>query len=325
MGARCRAPRRPGPRPKLSPRSSRARKEETEVVKGRPVARAPGAPWALPRKAAGGPCSAPAPPRLPAGAIRRLRAGRGCSQHRPEGPGPGQREACARGGGTVRRPGRSGPSALPGPGHDPRCSLLQARRRGPQSPAAAATTCAREGPVRPGRGSAVSPPGSGECPPPRAPGCLDRDAQPTPLHPFHKKVLFPRPQLGSAASTPRKLQRREGRAPGRGGGPRGGRGPSRARASPQLLADFSAETQVWGKLGPLWPCCNLHPAGRGVSLRVGPLAPHSPPDTLRCHEFLGKGADRHSSKLERSPAGVGAGGIERNHFPSIEYLKIYYL
>ncbi|XP_074172109.1 uncharacterized protein C16orf74 homolog [Rhinolophus sinicus] len=115
------------------------------------------------RKAAGGPCSAPSPPRLPAGAIRRLRAGRGCSQHRPEGPGPGpgQREACARGGGTVRRPGRSGPSALPGPGHDPRCSLLQARRRGPQSPAAAATTCAREGPVRPGRGSAVSPPGSG--------------------------------------------------------------------------------------------------------------------------------------------------------------------
>lgn len=101
-------------------------------------------------------------------------------------------------------------------------------------------------------------------------------------------------------------------------------GPSRGWEYP-LLTDFSEETRVWGKLGPLWLCCNLHRAGRGVSSRVEALAPHSPPDTPRCHEFLGKGPDRHSSKLERSPARVGAGGLERNHFPSIEYFKIYYL
>lgn len=132
--------------------------------KGRPEAGAGRAPGFLPRKAAGGPCSAPALPLFQASAIRRPRAGRGCSQHRPKGPGRGRWEACARGGGTELRPGRSGSSALAGPGHDPRCSLLQVRRRGPPSPAAAAATSSRAGPVCPRRGSAVSPPGSGECP-----------------------------------------------------------------------------------------------------------------------------------------------------------------
>lgn len=159
---------------------------------------------------------------------------------------------------------------------------------------------------------------------PRVPGprCLTH-----PAPPLLQEGALPESR-SSAQRRPRPASSSGGRGALRGGeGDPGAVGvPHGPGRPPQLLADFSAETQVWGKLGPLWPCCNyLHPAGRGVSLRVGPLAPHSPPDTLRCHEFLGKGADRHSSKLERSPAGVGAGGIERNHLPSIEYLKIYYL
>ncbi|XP_036202695.1 uncharacterized protein C16orf74 homolog [Myotis myotis] len=79
---------------------------------------------------------------LLASAIRRPRAGRGCSQHRPEGPSGAERP----------------PRALPGPGHDPRCSLLQAGCRDHPSPAA---TSSRTGPARPVCGSAVSPPKSG--------------------------------------------------------------------------------------------------------------------------------------------------------------------
>ncbi|XP_045675083.1 uncharacterized protein C16orf74 homolog [Phyllostomus hastatus] len=69
----------------------------------------------------------------------------------------------ARAAAAVRSAGRgeTAPSALPGPGHDPRCSLLQAGCRGHPSPAAAAATSSRAGPERPGQGSAVSPPGSG--------------------------------------------------------------------------------------------------------------------------------------------------------------------
>lgn len=93
----------------------------------------------------------------------------GSTAPRGRGGGGGRR---ARGGLPERRPGRSGgPHALPGPGHDPRCSLLQTRRPGPRSPATAAAST-RAGPVHPGRGSAVSPPGSGECPVPLAPRCL---------------------------------------------------------------------------------------------------------------------------------------------------------
>lgn len=145
----------------------------------------------------------------------------------------------------------------------------------------------------------MSPSGSGKCPAPRAPVC---PALPTPLHPslpFWKIQLFP-----EAAAPPRSVHappapaaggpslRRTGPHPGVGCG----RGPSRARASPPLvLADFSAETQVWGKLGPLWPCCNLQRARGEVCPRPWkPPAPQSPPATPRGHEFLGNGPDRHS-------------------------------
>ncbi|XP_048965685.1 uncharacterized protein C16orf74 homolog [Canis lupus dingo] len=124
--------------------------------------RAPGAPLARSPGGGGRACSAPSPAR----ATRRPRAGRGQGQRRPEGPGRGRPEACARRR-PERRPGRSGVRAAR-PGHDPRRSLSQARRPGPRSPAAAAAPAApaapasaRAGPVRPGRGSAVSPPGSG--------------------------------------------------------------------------------------------------------------------------------------------------------------------
>lgn len=49
-----------------------------------------------------------------------------------------------------------------------------------------------------------------------------------------------------------------------------------------------------GKLGPLWPCCNLQRARGGVSPPVEAAGPQSPPATPRGHEFLGNGPDRHS-------------------------------
>ncbi|XP_070118979.1 uncharacterized protein C16orf74 homolog [Equus caballus] len=98
--------------------------------------------------------------RRPAGAIRRPWAGRGCGGHRPRGAGAGAAGGVRAAAAAERRPGRSGTRRTAGLGHDPRCSLLQVSRRGPPNPAAAATR-AREGPARPGRGSAVSPPESG--------------------------------------------------------------------------------------------------------------------------------------------------------------------
>ncbi|XP_032470731.1 uncharacterized protein C16orf74 homolog [Phocoena sinus] len=105
--------------------------------------------------------AAPALPPRRAGEIRRPRARRGRRQHRPRGPGRGRWEVCA-----LRRRRRRrrlprapagaerGSSALPGPGQEPRCSLLKACRRGPSSPAAAASGA--------GAGPTVSPPGSDE-------------------------------------------------------------------------------------------------------------------------------------------------------------------
>lgn len=52
----------------------------------------------------------PGAAQLWARAIRRPRAGRGCSQHRLKGPGRGGwRQARARDGGPERRPGLNGP------------------------------------------------------------------------------------------------------------------------------------------------------------------------------------------------------------------------
>ncbi|XP_039744447.1 uncharacterized protein C16orf74 homolog [Pteropus medius] len=101
---------------------------------------------------------APPPYRPSSGPVRSGTRGQGgaAASTAPRGRGGGGgRRALAAG---ARSAGRGG---LPGRGCDSRCSLLQARRRGPQSPAAASSASARAGPVRPGRGSAASPPGSG--------------------------------------------------------------------------------------------------------------------------------------------------------------------
>lgn len=122
------------------------------------------------------------------------------------------------------RPGRNGPppSALPGPGHDPRGSLLQACCRDHPSPAA---TSARRGPARPVCGSAVSPPKSGKCPAMRAPGSGPR-CPPYPPPPSRRRRSSRVPQPRWAAYTPRKLG-------GGGGEPREGwGGPSWVRESP---------------------------------------------------------------------------------------------
>lgn len=176
-GARPRA--LPGPRPRPSPGSPPStspsgrgeRKLRRAGESARPEAPAPGAPLArsLRRRRA-----VPALPPRRAGEIRRPRARRGRRQHRPRGPGRGRWEACARR--RRRRLPRAaagaerGSSALPGPGQELRCSLLKACRRGPSSPAAAASGA--------GAGPTVSPPGSGECPAPRSP--VPGTALPTP-------------------------------------------------------------------------------------------------------------------------------------------------
>ncbi|XP_058530801.1 uncharacterized protein C16orf74 homolog [Ochotona princeps] len=107
------------------------------------------------------------PPKLFAGPLP------GAGREEPGGPGAGS--PGLRPGARGRRAGRAA-SAPPSrcragagggraaaaarerrPGHDPRSSLAQARRRGPRSAAAAPAPSARPGPVRPGRGAAVSP------------------------------------------------------------------------------------------------------------------------------------------------------------------------
>lgn len=203
---------------------------------GAPLALSPGRRWDGPPR----PCARPEQ----SGARGRGGAAGGPA---PEGPGRGRGRRARGGGAPERRSGRSGPRARPGLGHDPRCSLLQARRRGPRSPAAAATR-ARAGPAR---GSAVSPPGSGECPAPCAPG---------------------------------RPPRRDGRA---GEGPHGPGCPP----TPRGLFCGDAGSESWAPSGRV----ATYTGRAGVWPRARkPLAPHSPPDAPRCHEFPGNGPDRCS-------------------------------
>lgn len=160
-------------------------------------------------------------------------------------------EACARG--RARSAGRGG---LPGPGCDSRCSLLQARRRGPQSPAAASSASARAGPVRPGRGSAVSPPGSGEYPAPCAPGCLDRAAQHTPLHPFQKTPFFSRTAAPLGGVHAPQAPEAGGARPGEDRGPWGGGDPRGAGSIPFSLTSLRRRRfgESWAPSGCVATC-----------------------------------------------------------------------
>lgn len=150
MGARWRAPRRPGPRPKLSPGSSRAGEEETEVGKWRPVARAPGTPRALsPERRREGPAP---PPQRPGS--RRVRSG-ACGQGgaavstapRGRGRGSGRRARAA----VARCAGRGGaaPAHCPARAMTPAalsCRLVAADPRvrlPPPPPAPGRALCAR--------------------------------------------------------------------------------------------------------------------------------------------------------------------------------------
>uniref|UniRef100_A0A9L0IHB5 Uncharacterized protein n=1 Tax=Equus asinus TaxID=9793 RepID=A0A9L0IHB5_EQUAS len=166
-----------------------------------------------------------------------------------------------------RRPGRSGTPRTAGPGHDPRAALscrLVAPAAPPRAPAAAATR-AREGPARPGRGSAVSPPESGECPAPRAP--VAGAALPT--APSRRRRASETAARQSGVHAPH-LPRREGRAPGRAGAARDARGP---RRPPDFSQTFLRSCGLGESWGPLWPCCNSHRAGVGVSPRVEASGP----------------------------------------------------
>lgn len=59
-------------------------------------------------------------------------------------------------------------------------------------------------------------------------------------------------------------------APAEGRARRGG--PPRARVSPNSSRTF-LRRRGFGKLGPLWPCCNLHGAGGGVAPRAEASGP----------------------------------------------------
>ena len=138
----------------------------------------------------------------------------------------------------------------------------------------------------------------------RAPRCLARRCPP---HPSRRRRSSREPQPRGAASTPRQPPRREWRPwGGRAGAPGGGGGPSRARACPSnFLQTFCGDAGL-GRVGPPPAVLQLNTGrvGGGVCPRAWtPPAPHAPPATPRCHELLGDGPDRHSRKLERSPAG----------------------
>lgn len=155
--------------------------------------------------------------------------------------------------------------------------------------------------------------------PPCAPRCLARAAHPTAPAPLPGDAAHP----GCRNPVGRRTRPASSGGQGR---PGKGRGPLVGPGVPLTSSRLFCGEAVLGKVGPSLAVLQLTPGGWGCVPARGTAGPHSSPDTLRCHEFLGKGPDRrHSSQLERSPAGVGAGGLERNHFPSIEYFRIYYL
>lgn len=131
----------------------------------------------------------------------------------------------------------------------------------------------------------------------------------------------------------RPASTRRGRAvPGEDGPPpRGGvgcgRGPSRARASPPTSCRLFCGDAGLGKVGPPLAMLQLTPGAWGG---VSPPVEAAGPPVSTCHptrsRVPGEWARPPFLKAGEEPGrGVGAGGLERNHFPSIEYFRMYYL
>lgn len=175
----------------------------------------------------------------------------------------------------------------------------------------------------------MSPSGSGKCPAPCAPVCPALPTPPHPSLPFWKTQLFAEAATPPSSVHAPPVPAAGGPSLGRTGPHPGvgcGRGPSRARASPPTSCRLFCGDVGLGKLGPLGHVATYTGrVGRCVPVRGSRRPPslHLPPHAVTSSWGMGQTAIPESWRGARP--GVGAGGLERNHFPSIEYFRMYYL
>lgn len=176
----------------------------------------------------------------------------------------------------------------------------------------------------------MSPSGSGKCPAPRAPVCPALPTPPHPSLPFWKTQLFAEAATPPSSVHAPPVPAAGGPSLGRTGPHPGvgcGRGPSRARASPPTSCRLFCGDAGLGKVGPPLAMLQLTPGAWGG---VSPSVEAAGPPVSTCHptrsRVPGEWARPPFLKAGEEPGrGVGAGGLERNHFPSIEYFRMYYL